>query len=95
MQVFSVLTLLDLLSLGHVSPIPKLQAEHRPAKVRAGPPPPPPRKYFPAESKECIAPEKPPRVMSTDLQTFSLLAQQVEDNGRHASNCSIISSYFC
>ncbi|KAI4905339.1 hypothetical protein NFI96_015510, partial [Prochilodus magdalenae] len=62
------------------SPVPKVLAEQSPAKVKAMPPPPPPRRIFPATPSETIAPEKPPRVISTDLQTI-LPAQPVEGNG--------------
>ncbi|XP_072529488.1 uncharacterized protein [Salminus brasiliensis] len=63
------------------SPVPKVPAEQKPATVKAKPPPPPPRKTPLTIRNGSVTPEKPACVTSTDVQTSTLPAQPVEENG--------------
>ncbi|KAG9282693.1 calphotin-like, partial [Astyanax mexicanus] len=63
------------------SPAPKVLTVHKPAAAKGKPPPPPPRKTPVTVPNGSITPEKPARVLSTDLQTSTLADQPVEENG--------------
>ncbi|KAL7871904.1 hypothetical protein SRHO_G00068870 [Serrasalmus rhombeus] len=60
-------------------PVPKVRPEQIPTKMKTAPPPPPRRTTLPSGSSLSVAPEKPPRAISVDLQTI-LPAQPVEAN---------------
>ncbi|XP_066533950.1 FYN-binding protein 1 [Hoplias malabaricus] len=59
------------------SRVPKVLPEQTAVRVKAVPPPPPPRKT----PVRAMTPEKPPRVVNTDLQNSALPVQPVEENG--------------